>query len=93
MALFSRGPHEYWLKPHFSKNEVAKSGYITKSHSRAVQRLCGKSRRDGKRKHAHRGGQCPCRHAYGLISNYVTSPSPPVVVFCNDKTKSTCLSE
>ena len=26
MALFSRGPHEYWLKPHFSKNEVAKSG-------------------------------------------------------------------
>ena len=30
MALFSRGPHEYWLKPHFSKNEVAKSGY-TKS--------------------------------------------------------------
>ena len=29
MALFSRGPHEYWLKPHFSKNEVAKSGYTT----------------------------------------------------------------
>jgi len=26
MAIFSRGPHEYWLKPHFSKNEVAKSG-------------------------------------------------------------------
>ena len=30
MVFFSRGPHEYWLKPHFSKNEVAKSGY-TKS--------------------------------------------------------------
>ena len=28
MAIFSRGPHEYWLKPHFSKNEVAKSGLL-----------------------------------------------------------------
>jgi len=26
MAAFSRGPREHWLKPHFSKNQVAKSG-------------------------------------------------------------------
>ncbi len=26
MAAFSRHPHEHWLKPHFSKNEVANSG-------------------------------------------------------------------
>ena len=28
MALFSRDPREHWLKSRFSKNEVAKSGYI-----------------------------------------------------------------
>jgi len=28
MAVFSRDPREHWLKPHFSKNEVANSGYI-----------------------------------------------------------------
>ncbi|MBQ6329286.1 MAG: hypothetical protein IJI35_09760, partial [Kiritimatiellae bacterium] len=27
MATFSRGPREHWLKPHFSKIQVAKSGY------------------------------------------------------------------
>ena len=27
MTVFSRDPREHWLKPHFSKNEVAKSGY------------------------------------------------------------------
>ena len=26
MAVFSRDPREHWPKPHFSKNEVAKSG-------------------------------------------------------------------
>ena len=26
MAVFSRYPREHWLKPHFSKNEVANSG-------------------------------------------------------------------
>jgi hypothetical protein len=26
MAVFSRDPREHWLKPHFSKNEVANSG-------------------------------------------------------------------
>ena len=26
MADFSRDPREHWLKPRFSKNEVAKSG-------------------------------------------------------------------
>ena len=26
MADFSRDPRGHWLKPHFSKNEVAKSG-------------------------------------------------------------------
>jgi hypothetical protein len=26
MATFSRDPREHWLKPHFSKNEVANSG-------------------------------------------------------------------
>ena len=29
MADFSRDPREHWLKPHFSKNEVANSGYTT----------------------------------------------------------------
>ena len=29
MAAFSRDPREHWLKPYFSKNEVANSGYIT----------------------------------------------------------------
>ena len=28
MAVVSRNPREHWLKPLFSKNEVAKSGYI-----------------------------------------------------------------
>ena len=28
MALFSRDPHEHWPKRHFSKNEVANSGFI-----------------------------------------------------------------
>jgi len=27
MADFSRDPREHWLKPRFSKNEVANSGY------------------------------------------------------------------
>ena len=27
MAVFSRDPREHWLKQHFSKNEVANSGY------------------------------------------------------------------
>ena len=35
MVFFSRGPHEYWLKPHFSKNEVAKSG-LTLSFTQAT---------------------------------------------------------
>ena len=26
IAVFPRDPREHWLKPHFSKNEVAKSG-------------------------------------------------------------------
>ena len=29
MAVFSRHPREHWLKPHFSKNEVANSGRLT----------------------------------------------------------------
>ena len=28
MAVFSRHPREHWLKPHFSKNEVANSGNV-----------------------------------------------------------------
>ena len=30
MADVSRNPREHWLKPLFSKNEVAKSGYISR---------------------------------------------------------------
>ena len=31
MAVFSRAPREYRLKPHFSENKVANSGYNTKN--------------------------------------------------------------
>ena len=33
MADVSRNPREHWLKPLFSKNEVAKSGYTLISHN------------------------------------------------------------
>ena len=33
MADVSRNPREHWLKPLFSKNEVAKSGYTIISHN------------------------------------------------------------
>ena len=34
MAVFSRDPREHWLKQHFSKNEVANSGY-TKNRAKS----------------------------------------------------------
>ena len=34
MAVFSRDPREHWLKPHFSKNEVANSGHRAQRHAR-----------------------------------------------------------
>ena len=37
MADVSRNPREHWLKPLFSKNEVAKSGYTLISHNPATR--------------------------------------------------------
>ena len=37
MAFFSRNPREHWLKTHFSKNEVANSGY---SKFQPIPRTC-----------------------------------------------------
>ena len=52
MADVSRDPREHWLKPHFSKNEVANSGYTknrptpakAKFGGGAVNFLCTKTR-------------------------------------------------
>jgi len=54
MALFSRDPREHWLKPRFSKNEVASSGCNINSTLRQRQngKLRAKLPLDGRQKNA-----------------------------------------
>ena len=42
MADVSCDPREHWLKPRFSKNEVAKSGYIT-NPKEAIDEVLGRT--------------------------------------------------
>lgn len=48
MAVFSRDPREHWLKPHFSKKEVANSGGVREPKERGRRQVPRLSRRQAR---------------------------------------------
>ena len=62
MADFSRDPREHWLKPRFSKNEVANSGYNKNRVSVFIEDLYTSKRRAAQSQTASSGDRA-ARHA------------------------------